>query len=167
MSGEVPGQSAELPPIKNLVITHEGLRIDNQSEEAKKGIDEYERHASNGELIAGEACGDPRSVIPLPEQTAFLRSISQGGPKDYGLFRSSKVGIGIAVSHVDGDTIEVGKMPTGCEGLRAKQESKKGQSGEIEGLAYYVQNNIAHPDPVVQALVTARRIHRESGKPRL
>lgn len=167
MLGEVPGSPIELPPIKTLVITTESLRIDNQSAEARKGLDGYERHASNGELMAGEACGDPKTVLPLPEQTVFLRSISQGGPKDYGLFRSPKVGIGIAVSHVRGDTIEVGKMPTGCAGLKEKQESKRDQSGEIEGLAYYVENNIAHPDPVVQALVTARRIHRESGKPSL
>lgn len=167
MAGEILGPSIELPPIKTLVITLESLRVDNQSEEAKIGIGEYERHASNGDLVAGEACGDSKTTLPLPEQTVFLRSISNGGPKDYGVFRHPKVGKAVAVTHVDGDTLEIGKMPTGCAGLREKQKSRTQSEGVVEGLSYYVHNNIAHPDPVVQALVTANEIFKKSGKPAL
>lgn len=166
MIGEVPREPVELEPIETRKISIAILREDNQSKEADEGRKNYEAAAANGQLIAGEACGDPKTSIPLPHKTVFLRSISLSGPKDYRLFADPKIGLAAAVAHIKGTTVERGKMPTGCAGLEEKLKSM-GNTEEAQGLAYYVRNNIVHPDPIVQALVTARRIHRESGKPAL
>lgn len=164
MTAEMPTQSVELPPIEALVIAPDSLRTDNQSKEADSLRSEYERYAANGELIGEEACGDARTILPLPQKAVPIRSISTAGLKDYAIFRDPKIGLAVAITHFSGDTLKVGKMPTGCGGLGAKQSV---EGLKDEGIGYYVKNNIVHPDPIVQALVTARRIFRESGKPTL
>lgn len=154
----------ELVPIESIPLSPDLLRLDNRSSKANDLRKAYETAAANGQLIGVEACGDARTILPMAERSVPIRSISTAGPKDYGIFRDPKIGLAVAVTHFNGDTLEVGKMPTGCGGLAGKLSAE--QLSE-EGIGNYIRNNIVHPDPIVQVLVTADRIIRESGKPTL
>lgn len=164
MAGEIPTIPKELPPIKSIPLSPDLLWQDNRSQKANDMRENYERNAASGLLIGEEACGDARTILPLPEKAVPIRSISTAGPKDYGVFRDPKIGLAVAITHFSGDTLEIGKMPRGCGGLGAKFAVEQLSS---EGIGNYVRSNIVHPDPIVQALVTARRITKESGKPSL
>ena len=59
-------------------------------------------------------------------------------------------------------------MPTGCGGLGAKDKALKDKKpAAIKGISYYIDNNISHPDPLIQALLSANKITRDTGKPSL
>lgn len=164
MLNEVPGKAIELPPIESIPLSPDILRLDNRTPLADNLRGAYEANAGNGSLIGVEGCGDARAILPLPEMSVPIRSISTAGPKDYGIFRDTKIKYAVVVTHISGDTLEVGKMPTGCGGLTAKLSVEELSN---EGIGSYIKNNIVHPDPIVQALVTANRIVKESGKPTL
>lgn len=151
---------------ESLIITPEALYADNQSIEARELSAKWEEHRNKGNLWAVVACGDARVMIPKPGRIISIRSIFEGGKKEGQIFVSPGVEFVPVISHIDGETIVHGKRPSGCGGSAEKEKAINGSSEKpIEGIRYYVENNIQHPDPIIQAALSARDITRATGKP--
>lgn len=158
----------ELKYSEYVLITPDSLLKDNQSSEANRRSDQWEQNRGNKDIWAIVACGDARNMIPRPDKTISIRSIATAGLKNYDIFTSEGVKLTIVTSHIDGETILPGKRPTGCGGLAAKESTLNGiMKNSIQGIQYYINNNISHPDPIVQAFISARGIRDKSGKPSL
>ncbi len=155
-------------PRLDFVITPETLLADNATPEARRLRDEWGRNRERKNLWAIVACGDARLLIPRPDNIISVRSIAAAGKKERQIFEDQGIKLIVVMSHVDGDTIVHGKQPTGCGGLAAKEQTlNDGHEKPIEGLQHYIDNNIDHPDPTIQALVSAQKITKETGKPSL
>lgn len=156
--------------LKEIVISPgEGgtLYLDNHSEEANRRSLAWEKNKADGNLWLVVACGDARIMIPMPERIESLRSIAIGGERVNEILKNDGIQLSIAISHIDGDTIIPGKMPTGCGGHAEKINSLRERREEKpKGLHHYVEARV-HPDPTIQAFRTARDIRDKSGKPAL
>lgn len=167
MASEAPRTEITKTP-ENIVISPETLLADNQSEKAKKLSLMWEENRRQENLWGIVTCGDARIMTPCPERLISVRSIATAGTKETKIFSDKGLKIVVVISHVDGDTIETGKRPKGCGGLGAKEEALNGNHEKpIEGIQYYIDNNIEHPDPAIQALISAREIRNATGKPSL
>lgn len=155
---------------ENVLITAETLLSDNQSVRAKELSLAWEKNHHEGNLWAIVTCGDARTSSPVSsDKSITIRSIATAGTKEKRIFASPGVKGTVVMSHIDGDTVRAGLRPTGCGGLGAKEESLNGngEKGAIEGIGYYIENRIEHPDPVLQAFISAREIRNTTGKPSL
>ncbi len=141
---------------EELIITPESLFHDNHSLLAESRRNAYIEARKNGKLRGFVRCSDARS------KTIGISAISIGNiaaadipspaiASDRGLESLT------ALSHIDGDTIAVGQMPTGCGGLAAKGAENNFNPQE-EGIGRYISNKVAHKDPVVQAVITAQEL---------
>lgn len=167
MTSEAPRTEITKTP-ENIVISPETLFADNQSEKAKKLSLAWEENRRQGNLWGIVTCGDARIMTPCPERLISVRSIATAGTKEVKIFSDKGLKFVVVMSHVDGDTIETGKRPKGCGGLGAKEEALNGNHEKpIAGIQYYIDNNIEHPDPVIQAFISAREIRNTTGKPSL
>lgn len=154
--------------LENIPITPELLLADNRSEKARELSAAWERNHNEGNLWSIATCGDARIITPRPDNIISVRSIATAGTKDRQIFASEGVKFTVVMSHVDGDTIKKGEKPKGCGGLGAKEEALNGNhENRVEGIQYYIEKNIEHPDPVIQALISAREIRNSTGKPSL
>lgn len=167
MVSETPRTEITKTP-ENIVISPENLFADNQSEKAKKLSLAWEENRRQGNLWGIVTCGDARIMTPCPERLISVRSIATAGTKEVKIFSNKGLKIVVVMSHVDGDTIETGKRPKGCGGLGAKEEALNGNHEKpIAGIQYYIDEKIEHPDPVIQAFISAREIRNTTGKPSL
>ncbi|MBI4089468.1 MAG: hypothetical protein HY424_02035 [Candidatus Levybacteria bacterium] len=154
--------------LEDTPITPEFLKADNNSEEAKELSSAWKENHNRGSLWGIVTCGDARIITPCPDNIISVRSIATAGTKDKEIFGSEHVQFTVVMSHVDGDTIKKGEKPKGCGGLGAKEEALNGNhENRVEGIQYYIDKNIEHPDPVIQALITAREIRNSTRKPAL
>ncbi len=154
---------------ESLAITSDALRNDNFSEKADGLRHQWEENRSRENLWAIAACGDARILIPNPTNTVSIRSIATAGIKESKIIESAGVKIAIALTHVDGATIQEGKRPTGCGGLGAKEEALNGDAKKdvVRGIEYYVTNKIQHPDATIQSRISAEEMAAKTGKPAL
>lgn len=168
MMHEAPkfAEGTRLP--ESIVITPESLSADNGSDRAKALSAKWEENSRKNKLWGIVTCGDARIMTPRPDKLISVRSIAAAGTVEKRVLGDESVELIIVMSHVDGDTIENGKRPKGCGGLGAKEEALNGNHEKAtEGIQYYIDNAIEHPDPVIQALISAREIRNATGKPSL
>lgn len=167
MTSEI-GRPMEGMSPESIIITPELLMADNQSEKARTLSIEWENNSDSKKLWGIVTCGDARIMTPCPDKIISVRSIATAGTVEKRVLGDESVESIIVMSHVDGDTIENGKRPRGCGGLGAKEEALNGDREEAtEGIQYYINNAIEHPDPVIQTLISAREIRDVAGKPTL
>lgn len=153
---------------ENLIITPESLYTDNRSEKVIELSAKWEENRDKGKLWAIVACGDARVLMPKPENIISIRSIATCGKKEKKIFESQGVKFAVVMSHIDGETIVNGKKPSGCGGAAAKEQSMNGHKEKtIEGIQYYIDNNIEHPDPIIQGAINTETIAKQTGKPTL
>lgn len=171
MVGPEAGRGFPTPESMRLgvVITPESLMLDNRSPKADEGRDSFERNKAEGRLRFVEGCGDARSMIPEPEETVPVRSIAAAGTKPDKVLKSPSVRTAVSMGHFDGETVTLGKRPTGCGGEKAKEDSLNGDQDKkpVKGIEYYVRHNIQHPDVIMQSIISAGKIARQSEKPTL
>src|SRR3990167_4233430 len=148
-------------------ITVGSLFGDNRSEWAEEARTIWRATRAEGNLTLVAKCGDSRTVLPNPDTVIDLNIIATGEPPPRPLeyiLQSPGVRKAVVMGHFDGETAGVGKMPRGCGGLRAKEDQLK--NPEIESnLDYYISNNIYHPDPIVQSLITGTGMLEYSDRP--
>ncbi|MBF8249849.1 MAG: hypothetical protein HW400_450 [Candidatus Levybacteria bacterium] len=164
------GSRLETIDLKRPDITPEFLKKDNASETARILSAKWEENRDNGNLWVIVACGDARVLIPCPENIMSIRSIATGGKKEKKILVSQGVKMVVVMSHIDGKTIIPGKRGRGCGGGAAKEEAineKEEHKEHVEGIRYYIDNNIDHPDTMIQAYITAYKIAKETKKPTL
>lgn len=152
---------------EELDITPQGLLGYNRSPQAEANRIKWEEARRNGELIAYLRCSDAR-LKPVGINAVSWGSIAAADEPDtkFAVGRGTKASI--ALAHFDGDTVKPGEMPTGCGGLKAKEEAKKnGNQNEQVGIHRYVKDNIVHEDMIIQAWLSAENIAAISGKPSL
>jgi len=143
-------------------IDPKSLDTDNKSPEARRLSKEWGENRDHEKLRVIITCGDARVLIPNPERTISMRSINLGGKKERNILESKGVGLIVAMAHYDGETFVNGETPEGCGGAAAKKKSVESNShGATEGLQYYIENDIAHPDPIVNAFLTAYKLAKE------
>lgn len=163
------GQHLEvIKSAENIVITPAALLEDNHSAQADSLRKKWADNKIRGKLIAMVSCGDARVRLALPESYVTLKSIAACGSKENKIITSAGVEFAVVASHFDGETFVPGQMPTGCGGLGAKEKAlKEKPTAPIKGIHYYIANRIRHPDPLIQALLSANKITKETNKPSL
>lgn len=153
---------------ENIVITRDTLLADNHSKAADNLRAEWMENKRAGSLYALDACGDARVRLTKPEKYVTLKSIAAGGVTEKSIIASAGIKFAVVASHFDGGIFALGHMPTGCGGLGAKDEALKGKNPTpIKGIGYYIAKKIHHPDPLIQALLSANKITKETKKPSL
>lgn len=113
------------------------------------------------------ACSDARLAIPF-ERSISVRTIATGGPKDpyERLVNSRGVESIVVLAHHGGDTVQPGQKPNGCGGLGAKETINSiTDSKQKTGIYRYLENDVQHPDVIIQAWVSAGRIAEHTNKP--
>jgi hypothetical protein len=160
---EITQSKQEALTQEKLVLTPENFKKANEAPEAERRSKEHQLYKDEGELFAVITCGDARLLIPCPERISSLRSINLGGNKDKKIFLAQGTKFVVAMAHF-GEFVP-GKMPKGCGGAAAKQESMKNHhEGPVKGLEYYVEKKIEHPDQLVQAILKGKEVTRKTGK---
>ena len=168
-SGKVPGLK-ELPrdeKTNRLRIDAHSLLRDNLSDWANEARSIWLKTRDEKNLTLVEICGDSRTVLPNPDTSIAINYIAVGEapPRPQrSLLESPGVGRAVVVGHFDGETARPRKMPRGCGGLAAK-ENQTTSSELVSNLDYYIRSNINHPDPIIQALITARSMFAHTDKP--
>lgn len=153
---------------ESIEITPKTLLDDNHDKEADVLRKERNDNKTAHKLYSLDACGDSRGLYPLPAKVSSIRSIASGGSKESRIITNPAVEYAVVSSHFDGEIFEPGKMPTGCGGLGAKNISlKEKKATPIKGIYYYIEKNVRHPDPLIQAILTANKTTKETGKPSL
>ena len=146
---------------EDLIITADSLIEQNHSSTADKFRADYEQARRNGDLTILERCSDARAKS-IGTRSVSAGSIAAARTPDAKLLLDRGSGRGIILTHFDGDTMEPGKMPSGCGGLAAKSNEESIQDTDI---ATYIKNVVAHKDPFVQSIRAAEQMAYISGKP--
>lgn len=153
---------------ESIVISPEALLADNHSEKADELRRKWMENKKAGNLYLLGACGDARVRFPKPERYATLKSIAAGGHIESKILTSAGIEFAVVASHFDGEIFVPGHMPTGCGGLGAKDKAlKEKKPTPIKGIGFYIARKIDHPDPLIQALLSANKITKETNKPSL
>jgi len=151
---------------ENIEITRTRLLDDNHSTEADRLRKERNDNKAAHSLYSLDACGDARGLYPLATKSSSIRSIASGGSKENKIITDPAVEYAVVASHFDGEIFVPGQMPTGCGGLGALDQALKDKRPTpIKGIYFYIARKIRHPDPLIQALLTANRTTKETGKP--
>lgn len=156
-----------IPRTERPKITVGSLFGDNRSEGAEEAITIWRTTRKECNLTLVAKCGDSRTVLPNPDTVIDLNIIAAGEPPPRPLeyiLQSPGVRNAVVMGHFDGETAGKGKMPKGCGGLEAKENQLKNPE-IVSNLDYYITNNIYHPDPIVQALITGTGMMEYSNKP--
>ncbi|MBI2031966.1 MAG: hypothetical protein HYT08_05110 [Candidatus Levybacteria bacterium] len=159
------GKDLEISELRTN-ITIEGLLQDNHSSAAKKRIRTWFETKDAGELDKLRICGDSRVIPPNPDKEIIVNYIAGGSTPEpaSGIVNNPGVKSAIIMTHFDGETATLKKPPKGCAGLAAKEvQIQNGKSNQK--LDNYVEKHIWHPDPVVQAVISAEELACETEKP--
>lgn len=153
---------------ESIVITRGTLLTDNHSQLADELRGKHRDYKIAGLLYLLDACGDARTRFPKPEKYLTRKTIAAGSQIESKILTSAGIGFAVIASHFDGEIFVPGQMPTGCGGLGAKDMAlKEKKPTPIRGLGYYIARKIDHPDPLIQALLSANKITKEAKKPSL
>lgn len=162
------GLRPEIKTSRDIIISRSRLLEDNHSKLADRLREEYKENKRAGRLRVLKACSDARFRCPDPTKYVTIKSIAGGGEIENAITSNAGVESGVVGSHFDGEIFVPGHMPTGCGGLGAKDdEMKKSKPVPIKGAGYYISKNVEHPDPLIQALITANKMTKIMGKPNI
>lgn len=120
------------------------------------------RDAKNLKLVA--KCGDARVELPNPDTVIEMSVIGTGEPPKgplENILVSPGINGAVVMGHYDG---EQGIPLKGCGGLAAKENQLKNPA-IVSNLDYFINNNISHPDPIVQSLITGTGMLEYTRKP--
>lgn len=144
---------------EDIVITAQSLYRDNHSPAAETARLEFEEKEVKGQLNAVEGCSDARTWTSGHISIRNIAGASLPRPE---LAAHRSIQLWNADSHYDSDKFDPGQAPTGCGGLGAKE--KLGDTVvEKPGVLRYASSQIGHPDPILQAIMTAEGIAALSG----
>lgn len=150
---------------EELIITPDSLHEDNHSPQAQLNREQWEEKRIKGELIAYLRCSDAR-LKPVGIGAVSWGSIAGADNPDRKFAADNRrIGVSIVLTHFDGDTVKLGEVPTGCGGLKAKEEI--GNTTHKNGIGKYISEVVGHPDMLIQAWVSAENMAAVSGKPAL
>lgn len=149
-------------------VTPQDLLSDNRSLKAQLGVSGYMAAKGAAELVAMYGCSDARADLRSFNEkvrTAFLGMIAAAGnPEPFRhLFKHEGVGGVVVSGHHSGETVKDGCAPGGCGGLGEKGHLVSHMPDEhhpVDGVLRYVQEEIAHPDVLIQSIASAREIAR-------
>ncbi len=164
--------SAESP----LILTQEMLLDSNRSKQSKDARRSWYEAREDGDMVLAWLCGDARGIFN-PDRAFILRSIAAGGSREQyiNLLRYSRIRGIFVINHFEGteddvldaSLVESGQAPFGCGGLKAKADAIKNGStpGNKNGIGKYVDEEIVHPDAVIQSFTMAIRTSRLTNIP--
>ncbi len=153
---------------ESIAITRDALLADNHSKEADELRAKWMENRRAGNLYLLDACGDARVRLPQPERYVTRKTIAAGGQIESKILTSAGIKFAVVASHFDGGIFASGHMPTGCGGLGAKDKAlKERKPTPRKGIGVYIEGNVKHPDPLIQALLSANKITKETNKPSL
>ncbi|HRN96284.1 MAG TPA: hypothetical protein PLD54_02465 [Candidatus Levybacteria bacterium] len=159
------------PASETLYISPEFLHQENQSEQAQARIGSWNVARGQGRLVAQKRCGDARPSLVKATEAVDIRTIACGGsnePYD-ALLNSPGVKMAGNFTHHDGEEMEkfiadpmIEELPESvlCGG---QQGAQKGVTGEV-GIGCYIEQDIEHFDPTVQAVVVAAEAAKSTDK---
>jgi len=150
------------------VITVNFLLRDNLSEWADEARTIWHATEAAGNQTLVQDCGDSRTILPMPDTIVEIKCIATGKPDhepQKNILESPGIARVVVMGHFDGETAKVKRMPKGCSGLAAKEEDELKSQQLASNLDYYIRNNLSHPDPIVQALITAKSMFACTNKP--
>lgn len=127
----------------------------------------HETKAAGNQTLVQD-CGDSRNILPRPDTVAEIKCIATGKPDlepQKKILQNPGIARVVVMGHFDGETAKIKKMPKGCGGLAAKEEDQLESLELVSNLDYYIRENISHPDPIVQALITAKSMFACTDKP--
>jgi hypothetical protein len=149
------------PRQDKLVITPQAMWDANHSQDAidkRERIDEKER---KGELDAVLGCSDARTWT---SGDISIRNIAGAVEPPLAIARDRSIRIWNTDAHFDSFRFSPGHTPIGCGGLGAK-EGIGNTRIETPGVGRYVSEQVAHTDPLIQAIRTGENTAALSGKP--
>lgn len=148
---------------ERVSITVDSLLEDNHSSIADERRNTWYETRAKGKLIKIRMCSDARGVLPEPDEEVVVHSIASG-PSAGLLLESPGIESAVIMTHFDGDTVLPGKAPEGCGGLKVKENHNL--SGKNTGkIDSYVEKHIFHPDPIIQACISAEQVAGNTDKP--
>lgn len=139
---------------ENLIISPQTLFTDNHSPKADEARARFNETRAKREISAWIRCADAR--VKTAGDSISIGNISAASLPNESIASHRSLESLIAITHIDGGTIEAEKMPTGCGGLAAKADI--GDRECEDGIEKYVSEKISSKDPVAQALRTAERL---------
>lgn len=142
-------QGPEGPRQESLIITPDSLMQDNHTPFAQQRREEFESARIGGALIGVDRCSDAR--VSVIGNSISVGSISAAETPTLNLAKDRGLAAWMSLSHFD------------CGGSKAKQ--KIGDEPQNGGIEKYVAEKIAHPDPIIQTIITAEEIASLSEKP--
>jgi hypothetical protein len=150
---------------ESLIITPQSIYEDNHSLTTGAARDQFNGRREQRRLRGVVRCADAREIVP--SGGISIGNISGACLPEESIAADKSLESLIAMTHVDGDTIIEGKMPTGCGGLSEKERNETIPPGrKIEGITKYVFEKIKSKDPTIQALLTAESLaYLSDGKP--
>lgn len=149
-------------------VTVNSLLRDNRSEWADEARTIWQETDKAGNQTLVQDCGDSRNILPRPDTVVEIKCIATGRPDpepQKKILQNPGIAKVVVMGHFDGETAKIGKMPKGCAGGAAKESQLKGSQKLESNLDYYINNHLSHPDPIVQALITAKSMFACTDKP--
>lgn len=161
MIPEIPIQFERGIRQEDLKITKIDLFNDNHSEEAGKAREIWNEKRKEGKLRGFARCSDAR--LKTVGESISVGSVAAVANPIPSVVSDRSLESLTALSHIDGDEIIPGKMPTGCGGHEAKE--RIGDTPQQEGIGRWI-SGMASKDPAIQAIVTAEKLaYASDGKP--
>lgn len=147
-------------------ISPDSIWADNHSPEAQRGLETFDALRKAGRLTGLRRCPDPREDDLVPEETADMSYISASGDFDSykRLYNSPAFMDFIALGHYAGDTLGIGKAPTGCGGLAARAVIDSGRNLDLKDVQAYANRCIPHPDVLVNTFLSASETAKRTDK---
>ena len=138
------------------------LLVENISHKAQMRKERWNEAREAGELILQKRCGDARTSLTKATQSVDIRSIACGGPDApyNNLINHQGVKMAVKLTHFDAEEFILGEVPLTCGGLDARHQ---GLSGE-QGIGCYIENDVDHFDPTVQACLIAAEAAEHTDK---
>lgn len=170
MTMESPRFPDRGPLQKDLIITPKTLFQDNHSPQADSNRALFEEIRRKGELMAYYRCSDARIITAGGIVAVSWGSIAGADQPDMNFAAYRGIRASVVLTHFDGDTVKPGEMPSGCGGLKVKEEigiEEKSCKKDLNGPDKYVAETVKHKDMLIQAWLSAENIATLSGKPTL
>ena len=149
-----------------IIITPDSIWEDNYSPESQAGLATHDALRKAGRLTGRRRCPDARVEDLIPEETADMSYIAASGDFDSykRLYDSSAFMDFIALGHYAGNTLGVGKAPTGCGGLAARAVIDSGKALDLKDVQAYAERCIPHPDVLVNTFLSASETSKRTDK---
>lgn len=145
----------------NLEISAETLSNDNHTQRAEEIIAKFNEGKKRSDLTLVSRCSDAR-LKSIGEHAISIGSVAAGLTASERILTNNSIPRSVVLTHLDGEKIVPGEVPSGCGGLEAKDHIESVEGTEIEP---HINGYIANKDPLVQSVRVAEQIAGISGKP--